>query len=40
MTFTQGLKDLRGCVRDFQAGGGSTPTDFFEMLMKFDGSRS
>ncbi len=29
---------LRGCVQDFQAGSGSTPTDFFEMLMKFDGS--
>ncbi len=25
---------LRGCVRDFQAGSGSTPTDFFKMLMK------
>ena len=30
----KGQYGLRGCVRDFQAGSGSTQTDFFEMLMK------
>ncbi len=37
MTMT---KILRGCVSDFQAGSESSPTHFFKILMRFDGSPS